>query len=211
MRERAILIDSTGCTGCNSCTYKCIQEFGDHELAARGLFRAVALINDRAVYHQLCMHCQEPQCIPASAGAISKSAYGAVLLDATKLKNAKEVADSCPFHAVQYDEPSNGIVKCTMCAHRVREGLPPACVEACPVGAIQFGDYESIVAKAKEMAAARKLTIYGLEENGGTRVLILTKGNPTALGYPQVSSKRVATVGRGSDSGATAVHPSSDP
>ncbi len=36
-----------------------------------------------------------------------------------------------------------GVVeKCTFCVHRVDKGLQPACVEVCPVAALQFGDIE---------------------------------------------------------------------
>lgn len=190
MREQAILIDASDCTGCNSCTYKCIQEFGAHEPAALGLFRTVALINDEGVFHRQCMHCKEPQCVIASAGAMERSEYGAVLLDAAKLTNPKEVEESCPFGVLQQDERYNGLIKCNMCAHRVSEGRPVACSEACPVSAIQCGDYETIVAMAKQKAARGKLTIYGLKENGGTHVLMLMKGKPAESGYPQVPASR---------------------
>jgi molybdopterin-containing oxidoreductase family iron-sulfur binding subunit len=32
--------------------------------------------------------------------------------------------------------------KCTFCVHRVEQGLLPACVDTCPVGALKFGDIE---------------------------------------------------------------------
>ncbi len=33
--------------------------------------------------------------------------------------------------------------KCTFCVHRVEQGMQPACVDVCPVGALQFGDIEN--------------------------------------------------------------------
>ncbi len=191
MKEQAILLDTTYCTGCNTCTYKCIQEFGDHELAARGFFRTLVEIKDDGMVKKQCMNCKDPQCVQASSGAFTKSAYGPVLLDVAKLKDGKKVADACPFHAVQYDETSGKLVNCNMCAHRVAAGQKPACVEACPSGALQSGDYEEMAAKAKQLAANKKLKIYGLKENGGTHVLILTKVDPVALGYPSVGKKRL--------------------
>ena len=191
MKEQAILFDSTYCTGCNTCAYKCIQEFREHGFAAQGLFRTVVLIKDGGVVKKQCMQCKTPQCVDASQGAFSETAYGAVVVDGTKLKDGKKVANACPFHVVQQDSTSGKVVDCNMCAHRLTAGQKPACVEACPAFALQSGDYEEMVAKAKELAASKKLKIYGLKENGGTRMLILTKSDPVALGYPKVGSKRL--------------------
>jgi formate dehydrogenase iron-sulfur subunit len=195
MKEYAILLDTTSCTGCNSCSYRCIQEFGDHEPAARGLFRTVAELKDDGIYHQQCMHCKDPQCAKASpAGAFTKTAYGAVLYDAEKTQGDKQGAAACPFHGVQYDEKTNNVLKCTMCAHRVSAGKEPACVDACPAGALQFGEYGAIVDQAKRAALNRKLKIYGLKENGGTHFIVLTKVDPALLGYPKVAHRKMTAL-----------------
>ena len=190
MKDQALLYDSSYCTGCNSCAYKCIQEFSEHALAAKGIFRTIALVKDDGVQKKQCMQCKEPQCVEASQGAFSKTPYGSVVVDG-KLKDGKKVAAACPFHAVQQDEASGKVVNCNLCAHRQVAGQKPACVDACLTGALYAGPYEEMVAKAKEMAAKRKLHIYGLRENGGTRVLILTKASPAALGYANVAPKRL--------------------
>jgi molybdopterin-containing oxidoreductase family iron-sulfur binding subunit len=39
-----------------------------------------------------------------------------------------------------YPRQKGVIEKCTFCLHRVRTGLYPACLEACPTGARKFGD-----------------------------------------------------------------------
>jgi Fe-S-cluster-containing dehydrogenase component len=186
MKEQAILVDTTHCTGCNSCSYRCIQEFGDHEVAARGMFRNIVLIKDQGIVRQQCMNCRDAQCVKASEGALTKSAYGPVLVDDSKLKNAKAVTEACPFHAAHYDETSKKLVNCNLCAHRLVEGKQPACVDACPAGALQSGDYEQMSALAKQLAASKHLKVYGLNENGGTHVIILTKVDPVGLGYPKV-------------------------
>jgi len=81
-----------------------------------------------------------------------------------------------------------------MCAHRsISQGekAVPACVEVCPTSALEFGERDQIIAKARKMAKDYKLNIYGLEENGGTSMLILTQADPAAAGYPQVSKSNV--------------------
>jgi len=42
--------------------------------------------------------------------------------------------------------------KCTFCAHRVTEGLEPACVSVCPTHCFTFGDLDD-----RDSAISRKL------------------------------------------------------
>jgi tetrathionate reductase subunit B len=47
---------------------------------------------------------------------------------------------ACPY-GVRYIHPTRKIAeKCFWCHHRVDAGLNPACADACPTGAIMFGD-----------------------------------------------------------------------
>ena len=74
-----------------------------------------------------------------------------------------------------------------MCADRVAAGKQTACAEACPTGATKFGDREALIREAKERIAKNPNQyvnhIYGLNEVGGTSVLLLS-GVPFAeFGY----------------------------
>ena len=83
------------------------------------------------------------------------------------------------------------IVKCSLCAHRLGDGKQPACVEVCPTGALQFGEYKALKARAAKLAKEKKLALYGYEENGGTHLFILAKTSLTAAGYPKVAKAPV--------------------
>jgi len=191
MKQYAILLDTRFCTGCNTCFYKCVQENRIHDVAANGNTRTIVHINDEGMYHHRCMHCLEPTCVAnCPKKALTKSEYGPVLWDANVCIRCGTCTLRCPFQVPMLDKLNNKIVKCSMCAHRNFDKNPnsqPACVEVCPTGAMEFGEREAIVAKAKQMAQANKLNIYGLEENGGTSLLILTKADPVAAGYPKVA------------------------
>ena len=199
MKEYAILLDSTNCTGCNTCMYKCIQENRIEEPASRGLLRTWVMINDHGLYHHRCLHCLEPACVPAckeSCGekpALTKSAYGPVLYDISRCLGCGACVEACKFKVPQLDEKTDKMVKCSMCAHRIQDGREPACVEVCPTNALVFGEYREIVAKAKALAAAKKLKIYGLTENGGGHFLVLAS-DPLQAGYPKVASRQVKAL-----------------
>jgi formate dehydrogenase iron-sulfur subunit len=55
----------------------------------------------------------------------------------------------CPREIPRQDKNTGQVFKCTMCMDRVKNGMPPACVKACPTGAINFGDREEMQELAK--------------------------------------------------------------
>lgn len=68
--------------------------------------------------------------------------------------------------------------KCDLCADRLAAGFPTACSAVCPTGATTFGDRETLISEAHHRIQAnpgRYLDqIYGLQEVGGTEVLLLS-------------------------------------
>ena len=47
------------------------------------------------------------------------------------------------------------MIKCDLCAERQSAGLEPACVAACPVGALSFEEVDEIAKRNRATAAAR--------------------------------------------------------
>lgn len=43
----------------------------------------------------------------------------------------KRCMAACPYGAPQYDAQKKKVDKCNLCYHRLKEGLPPACVRTC--------------------------------------------------------------------------------
>jgi len=206
MGDYAILLDTRFCTGCNTCFYKCVQENRLHESAENGFTRTMVFIRDKGLYHHRCMHCEEPSCVATCpSGAFHKTPEGIVLYNNEPCLGCKSCVVACPFNVPYWNQKKKEIVKCTMCAHRVLKGEQPACVEACPTDALEFGLYQDITEKAKQIATKNNLHIYGLEENGGTSVIILTKENPITIGYPDVPKKVIKARGPKTVVGAAAV------
>lgn len=200
MKEYAVLIDSTYCTACNTCAYRCIQEFRYHSQASKGFFRTFVAANDDGIYHKRCMHCLDPECVKqCPVKALTKTEYGPVLYSIETCIGCQTCVKVCPFGIPQFDEATKKIVKCSLCAHRVGEGRQPACVEACPTGALQFGEHKTVMAKAKDLATKGKLTLYGMQEAGGTHLFVLVKGDSVKAGYPSVARKALKTMKSSAD------------
>jgi ferredoxin len=98
---------------------------------------------------------------------------------------------ACAFSIPAYDywsalEPK--IVKCTFCYHRIKEGRPTACAEACPAGALTFGKRDDLIKLARKKIMGNPDTyidhIYGEHEVGGTSWLYLSKVPFDQIGLP---------------------------
>jgi Fe-S-cluster-containing dehydrogenase component len=46
------------------------------------------------------------------------------------------------------------VLKCDLCAERLAQGREPACVAACPVGALRYVELEEAAAERRKAAAA---------------------------------------------------------
>ena len=77
--------------------------------------------------------------------------------------------------------------KCTMCAERVAQGKPTACTEICPTGATKFGERADLITEAQKRIHENPATyvnhIYGINEVGGTSVLLLSSVPLEDFGY----------------------------
>jgi anaerobic dimethyl sulfoxide reductase subunit B len=143
--------DAAACTGCKSCQVACKDKNG---LPLGVLWRRVyevsggtwerrgaAWTNSVFAYNVSvgCNHCADPAC----ASACPSDAYviredGIVWLDSTRCIGCEYCAWACPYSAPQYSPDLGYTTKCDGCKDLVDEGLPPACVAACPMRALEF-------------------------------------------------------------------------
>ena len=140
-----MVIDLRKCVGCQSCTVSCMVEndvpkgsfrtvVSDYELVRHGKPR-------RQPLPRLCNHCEHPSCITVCpTQATFQRNDGIVVIDNTVCIGCGACVQACPYDARFINPETNTADKCTFCAHRVDEGLLPACVETCVGGARVFGD-----------------------------------------------------------------------
>lgn len=158
-----MLIDTTKCAkGCDACVKACNTENAINESVpdarqASHWIRKIDLKDPRnGREHSLpmmCQHCAKPPCVDVCpTGASMKRADGIVLVDRHTCIGCRYCMMACPYKARSFVHlPLTGqnpevprgmgcVESCTFCVHRVDKGQKPACVEACPEGAMTFGD-----------------------------------------------------------------------
>jgi carbon-monoxide dehydrogenase iron sulfur subunit len=115
---------------------------------------AVVSAGDMAVPLQ-CRHCEDAPCVlVCPTGALKKPVtQGPVTLDDQLCIGCKSCILVCPFGVINLGQKRKAIIKCDLCIERLEEGLQPACVEACPTGALRFGKLEEFMMEARRRAA----------------------------------------------------------
>jgi len=113
-----------------------------------------------------CRHCNPAPCqLICPTGAIHRSADypEIVLVEARKCIACAMCAMVCPFDVITYHASPAALgktqvaIKCDHCIERQRQGQMPACVEACKVGALEFGELNELVKAARVRYSERAL------------------------------------------------------
>lgn len=202
-----MLVDLTRCSGCNSCALACKEANGlPHipgtvptalETNTYTFVEAFQVANrhgeivTRYVKRQ-CMHCLEAACVSACpAAAMHSSGEGPIIYRASRCLGCRYCMVACPFGIPRFNWDNSitpRINKCWLCYERLKEGEEPACVSACPTGAIRFGRREDLLAQAHARIASHPDRyidhVFGQSEVGGTSVLYISDVPFERLGFP---------------------------
>jgi carbon-monoxide dehydrogenase iron sulfur subunit len=79
----------------------------------------------------------------------------------------------CPFGVIDVTRDGKAVVKCDLCIERTKAGQEPACVAACPTGALELADERELAAD-KRKRTARGLAIATQQDNERNSL----EGNP---------------------------------
>ncbi|MBS3956451.1 MAG: 4Fe-4S dicluster domain-containing protein [Clostridiales bacterium] len=129
-----------------------------------------------------CMHCDNPPCANLCPFSVmDKTPEGAVTINPDGCMGGAKCRSVCSWNIPQrqagtglYMKIAPGLIgggvmyKCDMCADLIAEGEQPACVSACPNGAVIFGPKEQMRDAAQTRATQIGGHLYGATENGGT-------------------------------------------
>jgi len=154
---KTIIIHPERCVGCFQCRIACAVEHSRTKDLAGALFEEVRPQPRLRIYpgHQhlafpnKCRHCDPAPCqLVCIAGAISRVPRGTVQIDPARCINCAMCAMACPFGVLTYaaihtaPERHAVALKCDQCPERQAVGRVPACVEACKVGALTYGEVQ---------------------------------------------------------------------
>jgi Fe-S-cluster-containing dehydrogenase component len=173
LAKYGMIMDVTKCNGCYNCFLACRDEYCGKELLPysasqpmTGQFWMRIIEKERGKYPRVkvaytavpCMHCENATCVKqAQDGAIYKRTDGIVIIDPQKAVGHKELLSACPYRVIYWNEEKQLPQKCTLCAHLLDKGWKePRCVEACPTGALIFGDLEDPNSEISRIRASGK-------------------------------------------------------
>ncbi len=90
---------------------------------------------------KMCNHCSKSPCTQVCpVGATYESPDGVALVDEKYCIGCGYCVQACPY-GCRYFHPEKKVAdKCTLCYHRLKKGLAPACMEVCPSKARIYGN-----------------------------------------------------------------------
>ncbi len=157
-------VDLDTCTGCKACVTACHSLNGLHNQEAWRDVGFVRGVENGEVHQQTvtsaCHHCADPACLSGCpVEAYEKLDNGIVKHLDDQCIGCQYCSLKCPYDVPKYDKSLGIVRKCDMCHERLAEGEAPACVQACPNGAISIKVVS--VDTVKERASGGKSMIAG--------------------------------------------------
>ncbi len=171
-----MIIDVPKCTGCYDCFAACKDEYWDNDYPPysvsqpkHGQFWINIDTRERGAHPfvkvahvpVLCFHCDEAPCLKSARdGSVYQRPDGIVIIDPHKAVGQEKLPNSCPYGVIFWNEEKRLPQKCTFCVHRLERGKTPRCVQACPSGALVFGDLDDPKSKVHNILNREKAEVW---------------------------------------------------
>jgi formate dehydrogenase iron-sulfur subunit len=177
------------------------------QVAARGeLAESGALPADGAgvrwlMSSDVCKHCTHAACLDVCpTGALFRTEFETVVVQEDVCNGCGYCVPACPFGVLDRRESDGRVWKCTLCYDRLKDGMEPACAQACPTDSIQFGELDELRARAERRVEAMRengesgARLYGADAAdrpsggqagvGGMGAFFLLLDDPEVYGLP---------------------------
>lgn len=176
-KRYGMVIDLDRCIGCHACRIACKAE---NELEKVSGIRVETVggaypdtpagkFPNLSMYYLPvpCMHCGKPLCLDACPlEAIYQRQDGIVIVAEEKCDGCQACISACPYNALTYDDNRDVVQKCTLCQHRIEEGIEPFCAVCCEGEAMFFGDLNDPDSNVSKLIAQKKA--YTIKPEAGT-------------------------------------------
>jgi anaerobic dimethyl sulfoxide reductase subunit B len=172
-KQYAFYFDASACMGCKTCQIACkdkndspvginwrrVVQYGGGSWVPQGKL----MVPSNPFVYSLsiaCNHCENPLCVSACpTTAMTKRADGIVVVNADQCVGCRYCEWACPYGAPQFNEAKGVMTKCNFCEDLIGQGQNPACVDACPMRALDFGDIAELRAKYGSVNAIEPLPV----------------------------------------------------
>jgi formate dehydrogenase iron-sulfur subunit len=225
LSAKGFFTDTTVCIGCKACEVACKQwnQLEDDGLIFTGLSydntvslgattwrhvsfieRPVALSGQTTgvgdfswlLMSDVCKHCKSAACLEACpTGSIVRTEFDSVFVQPDICNGCGMCVSACPFGVIDRREGDGRAWKCTLCYDRQKDGMTPACAQACPTNSIVFGDIDELKVQAKRRVeelhskGVSEAYLYGADAEsqpgtGGLNAFFLLVDEPEVYNLP---------------------------
>ena len=164
-KQMAFYFNNAACTACKACMAACkdrsnlpvginwrrVYDYGGGSWVQDANNKELMVPNNVFNYALSisCNHCQDPKCVEGcpTGGMYKRESDGLVLVDAESCVGCRYCEWLCPYDAPQFNEELGVMTKCDGCQDLVARGEKPACVTACVMRALDFGELEELRVK----------------------------------------------------------------
>ncbi|SFM31896.1 DMSO/selenate family reductase complex B subunit [Pelosinus propionicus] len=160
-KQIAFYVEQKHCTGCSACQIACKDK---HDLPPGQNFRQIHAyegggftVLGSVVHHNTyaywvpisCNHCVDAPCVAVCpSGAMYKRPEdGLVLINEKSCIGCRRCFAVCPYQAPQFDAATSKMKKCDFCQDLLLQGTEPACVSACPMRVLGYGELKELQKK----------------------------------------------------------------
>ncbi len=135
--------DMSVCIGCHCCEVACNEQNNnpsDVKWRRVGEMEAGEFPKVKQLFNSMsCNHCIDPECLRGCpTNSYIKIDNGIVVHNDDSCIGCQYCTWNCPYEVPVFNKERSIVTKCNMCHEKLAVGQTPACVQACPAGAIQI-------------------------------------------------------------------------
>ena len=168
-----LVVRAHRCLGCKACEIACAVEHSK----SKNLYEAIhetplpsprvgVAVGETFIAPLQCRQCEDAPCVTiCPTNALRRADQDSpVVIEHDLCIGCKWCILACPFGVITLDDKSKTIIKCDQCFERLQREDLPACVSACPTGALQFKTIYEVIEEKRGAFLSRIERGFGGDE-----------------------------------------------